>query len=217
MISQLKREALDALKGKWGLAVGATLLVGILIGAVEMLTTGIFSIFWGWEEASDSLTVSIIVMLVIGPLTVGASYFVLNVIRGTNARIGHIFRWFNDGSKFMKSFLTYLLMNVYLVLWTLLLIIPGIIKSFSYSMTYFILNDHPEYTANQAITESRRMMNGHKMDYFLLCLSFLGWFILSILTLGIGFLWLVPYFYTTSAAFYEEISKEYYKKENTTF
>lgn len=65
MISQLKREALDALKGRWGLAVGATLLIGILIGAVEMLTTGIFSIFWGWEEASDSLTVSIIVMLVI--------------------------------------------------------------------------------------------------------------------------------------------------------
>ncbi|PEO64701.1 hypothetical protein CN572_27735 [Bacillus wiedmannii] len=217
MISQLKRESLDALKGKWGLAVGATLLVGILIGAVEILTTGIFSIFWGWEEANESLTVTIIAMFIIGPLTVGASYFVLNVIRGTNARIGHIFRWFNDGSKFMKSFLTYLLMNVYLVLWTLLLIIPGIIKSFSYSMTYFILNDHPEYTANQAITESRRMMNGHKMDYFLLCLSFLGWFILSILTLGIGFLWLVPYFYTTSAAFYEEISKGYYKKEDTTF
>ncbi|HDR7654931.1 MULTISPECIES: DUF975 family protein [Bacillus] len=217
MISQLKRAALDALKGKWGLAVGATLLVGILIGAVEMLTTGIFSMFWGWEAANESLTVTIIAMFIIGPLTVGASYFVLNVIRGTNARIGHIFRWFNDGSKFMKSFLTYLLMNVYLILWTLLLIIPGIIKSFSYSMTYFILNDHPEYTANQAITESRRMMNGHKMDYFLLCLSFLGWFILSILTLGIGFLWLVPYFYTTSAAFYEEISKEYYKKEDTTF
>ncbi|PEJ45643.1 DUF975 family protein [Bacillus wiedmannii] len=217
MISQLKRAALDALKGKWWLAVGATLLVGILIGAVEMLTTGIFSMFWGWEEANESLTVTIIAMFIIGPLTVGASYFVLNVIRGTNARIGHIFRWFNDGSKFMKSFLTYLLMNVYLILWTLLLIIPGIIKSFSYSMTYFILNDHPEYTANQAITESRRMMNGHKMDYFLLCLSFLGWFILSILTLGIGFLWLVPYFYTTSAAFYEEISKEYYKKEDTTF
>ncbi|OQR55267.1 DUF975 family protein [Bacillus sp. CDB3] len=217
MISQLKREALDALKGKWGLAVGAALLLGILIGAVELLTTGVFSIFWGWKEASDSLTVSIIAMLIIGPLTTGAYYLVLNVIRGNNASIGHLFRWFNAGSKFMKSFLTYLLMNVYLILWTLLLIIPGIIKSFSYSMTYFILNDHPEYTANQAITESRRMMNGHKMDYFLLCLSFLGWFILSIITIGIGFLWSIPYFYTTSAAFYEEISKEYYKKEGTTF
>ena len=217
MISQLKREALDALKGRWGLAVGATLLIGILIGAVEMLTTGIFSIFWGWEEARESFTVSIIAMLIIGPLTVGAYYLVLHVIRRDNARIGHLFRWFSDGSKFMKAFLTYLLMYVYLILWTLLLIIPGIIKSFSYAMTYFILNDHPEYTANQAITESRRMMNGHKMDYFLLCLSFIGWFILSILTIGIGFLWLVPYFYSTSAAFYEEISKEYYKKEDTTF
>ncbi|MCC2461714.1 DUF975 family protein [Bacillus mobilis] len=213
MISQLKREALDALKGKWGLAVGATLLVGILIGAVEMLTTGIFSMFWGWEEANESLTVTIIAMFIIGPLTVGASYFVLNVIRGTNARIGYIFRWFNDGSKFMKSFLTYLLMNVYLILWTLLLIIPGIIKSFSYSMTYFILNDHPEYSINQAITESRRMMDGHKMEYFILCLSFIGWFILSCITLGIGFLWLIPYFYTTSAAFYEEIAEEYYEKK----
>lgn len=203
MISQLKREALDALKGKWGLAVGATLLLGILIGAVELLITGVFSMFWGWEEASDSLTVSIIAMLVIGPLTIGAYYLVLNVIRETSARMGDLFRWFSDGSKLMKSFLTYLLMYVYLMLWTLLLIIPGIIKSFSYSMTYFILNDRPEYTANQAITESRRMMNGHKMDYFLLCLSFLGWFILSILTLGIGFLWSAPYFYATSAAFYE--------------
>ncbi|HDX9611555.1 TPA: DUF975 family protein [Bacillus toyonensis] len=217
MISQLKREALDALKGKWGLAVGATVLIGILIGAAELITTGIFSMFWGWQEASDSLTVTIIAMLIIGPLTTGAYYLVLNVIRGTNASIGHLFRWFSDGSKFMKAFLTYLLMYVYVILWTLLLIIPGIIKSFSYSMTYFILNDHPEYTANQAITESRRMMNGHKMDYFLLCLSFLGWFILSILTIGIGFLWLAPYFYSTSAAFYEEISKEYYKKEGTTF
>ena len=85
MISQLKREALDALKGKWGLAVGATLLLGILIGAVELLITGVFSMFWGWKEASDSLTVSIIAMLVIGPLTIGAYYLVLNVIRGTSA------------------------------------------------------------------------------------------------------------------------------------
>ena len=95
----------------------------------------------------------------------------------------------------------------------LLFIIPGIIKSFSYAMTYFIINDHPEYSINQAITESRRMMDGHKMEYFILCLSFIGWFILSCITLGIGFLWLIPYFYTTSAAFYEEIAEEYYEKK----
>ncbi|MEB3053511.1 DUF975 family protein [Bacillus pseudomycoides] len=217
MISQLKRYALDALKGRWGLAVGATLLIGILIAIVEFTITGIFSISWGWEEAQDSITVSIVTMLIIGPLTLGAYALVLHAIRGTDIRIGHLFKWFGEGEKFGKAFFTYLLMYVYITLWTLLLIIPGIIKSFSYSMTYFILNDNPEYTANQAITESRHMMDGHKMDYFLLCLSFIGWFILSVLTLGIGFLWLAPYFYTTSAAFYEEISKKYYKKEDTVF
>ena len=211
MISQLKRQALNALSGRWGLAVGATLLIGILIGIIELAMTGIFSIFWGWKEARESITVSILAMIIIGPITLGAYYLVLNAVRGKEVRIGYIFKWLSDGSKIMKSFFTYLLMCVYLALWTLLLIIPGIIKSFSYSITYFILNDHPEYTANQAITESRRMMDGHKMDYFLLCLSFLGWFILSVVTFGIGFLWLVPYFYTTSAAFYEEISKKYYK------
>lgn len=172
MISQLKREALDALRGRWGLAVGVTLLIGILIGAVKLATTGTFSMFWGWKEARDSITVDIVAMLIIGPLTLGAYYLVLNAVRGKEARIGHIFKWFSDGNKFIKSFLTYLLMYVYLILWTLLLVIPGIIKSFSYSMTYFILNDHPEYTMNQAITESRRMMDGHKMDYFLIMLKF---------------------------------------------
>ena len=91
-------------------------------------------------------------------------------------------------------------------------IIPGIIKSFSYAMTYFIINDHPWYSLNQAITESRRMMDGHKMEYFILCLSFIGWFILSCITLGIGFLWLIPYFYTTSAAFTKRLQKNIMRK-----
>ncbi|MRA64116.1 DUF975 family protein, partial [Bacillus thuringiensis] len=79
--------------------------------------------------------------------------------------IGNIFIWFSEGNRFLKSFLLYLLVNLYLFLWMLLFIIPGIIKSFSYSMTYFIINDHPEYSLNEAITESRRMMDGHKMEY----------------------------------------------------
>ena len=95
----------------------------------------------------------------------------------------------------------------------LLFIIPGIIKSFSYAMTYFIINDHPEYSINQAITESRRMMDGHKMEYFILCLSFIGWFILSCITLGIGFLWLIPYFYTTSAAFMKRLQRNITRKQ----
>ncbi|MDA1536828.1 DUF975 family protein [Bacillus cereus] len=212
MISDLKGEALDSLEGKWGLAVGATLLISVLIMAFNFIIDFSFTQAFSWEDTKNSTIVDIITTFMVGPLTLGGYYLALHIIREKDARIGHIFRWFTEGSKFIKSFLLYIVVNIYLFLWFLLFIIPGIIKSFSYAMTYFIINDHPEYSINQAITESRRMMDGHKMEYFILCLSFIGWFILSCITLGIGFLWLIPYFYTTSAAFYEEIAEEYYEK-----
>ncbi|AJG91874.1 DUF975 family protein [Bacillus tropicus] len=212
MISDLKGEALDSLEGKWGLAVGATLLISVLIMAFNFIIDFSFTQAFSWEDTKNSTIVDIITTFMVGPLTLGGYYLALHIIREKDARIGHIFRWFTEGSKFMKSFLLYIVVNIYIFLWCLLFIIPGIIKSFSYAMTYFIINDHPEYSINQAITESRRMMDGHKMEYFILCLSFIGWFILSCITLGIGFLWLIPYFYTTSAAFYEEIADEYYEK-----
>ena len=212
MISDLKGEALDSLEGKWGLAVGATLLISVLIMAFNFIIDFSFTQAFSWEDTKNSTIVDIITTFMVGPLTLGGYYLALHIIREKDARIGHIFRWFTEGSKFIKSFLLYIVVNIYIFLWFLLFIIPGIIKSFSYAMTYFIINDHPEYSINQAITESRRMMDGHKMEYFILCLSFIGWFILSCITLGIGFLWLIPYFYTTSAAFYEEIAEEYYER-----
>ena len=91
----------------------------------------------------------------------------------------------------------------------LLFIIPGIIKAFSYAMTPYILEENPELSANDAIDHSRAMMKGHKFDLFWLYLSFIGWFILCILTLGIGFLWLTPYMETSVAAFYEDVKADY--------
>lgn len=213
MIGDLKGEALDSLEGKWGLAVGATLLISILIMIFSFSIEWGLSTMIGGKETSGSLSMNILTVFVTGPLTLGGYYLALNIVREKQASISNIFIWFSEGKRFLKSFLLYLLVNLYLFLWMLLFIIPGIIKSFSYSMTYFIINDHPEYSLNEAITESRRMMDGHKMEYFILCLSFIGWFILSCITLGIGFLWLIPYFYTTSAAFYEEIAEEYYEKK----
>jgi uncharacterized membrane protein len=101
-----------------------------------------------------------------------------------------------------------LLKAIYLILWTLLLIIPGIIKSYSYAMTEFILKDNPEMKNNAAIEKSMAMMQGKKMKLFLLDLSFIGWIILAILTLGLGFVLLVPYMYTARAAFYEDLKAE---------
>ncbi|EOP33281.1 DUF975 family protein [Bacillus cereus] len=212
MISDLKGEALDSLEGKWGLGVGATLLIWILTSAFSVSIKFIFSQVWNWGEWNSLLSIEIITIFIVGPLTLGGYCLALHIIREKEVRIGHLFSWFTEVTKFLKSFLVYILVNVYIFLWFLLFIIPGIIKSFSYAMTYYVLNDHPEYSLNQAITESRHMMAGHKMEYFILCLSFIGWFILSVITLGIGFLWLTPYFYTTKAAFYEEIAEEYYEK-----
>ena len=96
-------------------------------------------------------------------------------------------------------------MGVFLVLWTLLFIVPGIIKGFSYSLTPYILRDQPELSALESITESRRLMDGHKMEAFMLFLSFFGWFLVGILTLGIGFFFIGPYFSTTYATFYDSI------------
>ena len=101
-----------------------------------------------------------------------------------------------------------LLQKVYIFLWTLLLIIPGIIKAFSYAMTSYILKDNPEIKNNEAIEKSMQMMQGHKMDLFLLYLSFIGWAILSVLTLGIGFIFLTPYVNAAVSHFYEDLKEE---------
>ena len=98
------------------------------------------------------------------------------------------------------------LINLYIFLWTLLFIIPGIIASYSYSMTHYIMAENPEYGVNEAIAASKEMMRGNRWRLFCLRFSFIGWSILCIFTLGIGYLWLNPYMEAANAAFYKEIS-----------
>ena len=98
-----------------------------------------------------------------------------------------------------------LLRSLYVLLWSLLFIIPGIVASYSYRMTSYILAENPELTASEAIDMSKQMMEGKRMDLFILELTFLGWDILCMLTLGIGYLWLGPYKQATFAAFYKDL------------
>lgn len=113
-----------------------------------------------------------------------------------------------DGFKnnnFIETLLLYVMQSIFLFLWTLLFIIPGLIKSYSYSMAFYLKVDHPEYSWNDAITESRKLMNGHKWDLFIQDLSFLGWVIVGLLLCGIGILWVVPYMQASRAIFYNEL------------
>ena len=96
-------------------------------------------------------------------------------------------------------------MILFIILWYLLLIVPGIIAAYSYSMTFYILADDPNISAIDALNKSKSMMDGHKMDLFLMSLSFIGWALLCILTLGIGLLWLIPYMNVSIAKFYQDI------------
>ncbi len=126
----------------------------------------------------------------------------LGVMRGEHIEAKHLTLGFNRMGKvwFLNFF-----MFLFVFLWTLLLIIPGIIKSFSYAMAPYILVDNPHMTPREAITESRRMMDGHKWELFCLNFSFIGWELLATLSLGIGYLWLTPYIYTANASFYENL------------
>ena len=101
-----------------------------------------------------------------------------------------------------------LLVGIYTFFWTILFYIPGIVKTYSYAMTPYILLDKPELSANEAITDSRMMMRGHKMELFLLDLSFIGWILLSILTCGILFIYVVPYMQAARAEFYRTLKGE---------
>ena len=114
---------------------------------------------------------------------------------------------FND---WRRSVTLNVLISLYTTLWTLLFIIPGIVKSFSYSMSYYIANDNPNLSANECIDRSKKMMDGHKFDYFCLMLSYFGLIILSCFTLGIALLWVLPKMQQASYQFYLDISGNNY-------
>ena len=93
----------------------------------------------------------------------------------------------------------------FIFLWSLLFVIPGIVKMYAYSMAYYIKLDHPDYGWKACIDESRQLMDGHKWEKFVLDLSFLGWIIVGSLCLGVGTLWVTPYMEATNAQFYEYV------------
>ena len=200
---ELKNQALAALKGNWTPAV----LLSLAVMAISMVP----SFFAQSDEAVSSLCVIAVSYGVVLPLSVGVYAVYRKLLVGLQVKL--VEDAFNIGFKsWGHNVGGMLLMVVYTFLWSLLLIIPGIIKYFSYAMTPFILADKPELTANEAIELSMKMMDGHKLDFFILTLSFIGWSILAIFTLCIGYLWLVPYMYTTMAAFYEDVKAEYESK-----
>ena len=152
-------------------------------------------------------TTVVVPLLIIGPLAIGEAKVFLNLTRSNDpVKIEDTFTGFT--SDIGGNIVLGLLVTLFTFLWSLLFVIPGIIKAYSYSMAFYIKHDNPTYTWQQCIDESRKMMDGNKMRLFLLDLSFIGWIIVGVLCLGIGTLWVAPYMATAHANFYEEISQK---------
>ncbi len=201
-ITEYKDMALASLEGNWGKAAIASLIVFILTNCLG----GSTSFFM---DPTPSMAMQGVIALALLPIFWGYVVFFLRLIRKEPTDYVTLFDGF---SQYVRIFVGELLKGIYLILWSLLFFIPGIIKTYSYAMMEFIMKDNPEMSGEQAICQSMKMMKGHKMQLFLLDLSMIGWFILSCLTLGIGFLFLFPYNYSAHAHFYEDL-----KAQNTEF
>lgn len=194
---EYRQLAADTLQGKWGEVAIFTLVYIAIVGAAS------FSPKYIVLPVSDLL--GNIITLALLPMQWGYYVYFLAKTRQQKADIDYLFIGYKD---FGRIFGTLFLQSIYTCLWTLLLIIPGIIKAFSYAMTPYVLRDEPELSYDAAITRSSQLMRGHKAELFFLYLSFIGWALLCLLTLGIGFLLLMPYVRTAEAHFYENLLKE---------
>ncbi|MBQ9474057.1 MAG: DUF975 family protein [Bacteroidales bacterium] len=144
-------------------------------------------------------------LLVTLPLSFGFNLTFLKLRRGELDNEEMPVVMFDVFHKYGRYLGTGLLRAVYILLWTMLLIVPGIIMSYAYAMTPYIAHDNPELSADECIDYSQQMMKGHKWQLFCLDLSFIGWAFLCIFTMGIGLLWLVPYIQSSHAEFYENL------------
>ncbi len=182
----LMEQARESLKGKWRLAVKVTLvyvLISILVQAIPVFG----------RLAS---------LIVTGPFMLGLAIFWLAFSRGQNPELGRIFEGFNTWVRALKA---YFLVVIYVFLRLLLLIVPGIIAAYAYSQTFYVLADDKNIGINDAIKKSKMIMQGNKWKLFCLEIRFIGWGLLCILTLGIGYLWLIPYVKVSLAKFYDDI------------
>ena len=214
--SDYRRIARENLEGNWkkslGIAFVAAIFGALLIGSnigfeVDMdaeyiqrlpdIAIAVLGVF-----ASLAGGLNLVHFILGGPVQLGYAHILLKQYHHQEFEVGELFSQFH---RFKQGFLQSFLRGLYVALWSLLLIIPGIIASYKYAMTPFLMTDNPNMTAKEAIAASCELMDGHKGELFTLGLTFIGWELLAMLTLGIGFLWLNPYKNAAYAAFYRDL------------
>ena len=181
---QAKKLALDTLKNRWGEAIVVSLLYGIILSALSALL-GVGGLLFG-----SILLIGYYTILI--EASINKKFNIEKIVSGLN------------GDTLANRIVLSVIKNLYIFLWSLLFIIPGIVKSYAYALAEFIAMENPEMSASDCLRLSQERMDGHKKELFLLDLSFIGWHILCMFTFGIGYLFIAPYMAQTRIHYIEE-------------
>ena len=186
--AELKAKAKEQIKGKIGIMLVISLIIAVITAAVA------------WIVSRIPYVGTAIAPLVVAPaFTLSITRVVLGITAGVKPSAGDAFCGFDD---YWSAIKLHLLSGLYIFLWSLLFVIPGIIKTYAYSMAVYILAENKGKSARECIKESNAMTMGYKADLFILGLSFIGWSVLCIVTFGIALIWVMPYMQVTYANTY---------------
>lgn len=175
------------------------LVVACITFIIELIITIIF------KESAIGSSISSLVSIALLPMQIGITRYILDIVREKEANMDYLKEYYD---KILVIIVISLLVGIFTALGLILFIVPGIIIALGYSMVNYIFAENKEITASGVLKRSKNMMNGYKMDYFLFCLSFIGWFLLGAITFGILYIWIIPYVMSAQAIYYDELSKK---------
>ncbi|MBR5136583.1 MAG: DUF975 family protein [Clostridia bacterium] len=179
---ELKAAAKSQIKGK----IGVLFLITVIISVISGVASGLLALIPGG---------AIVASVIITPaFALSMVRIYMGVVAGTKPTVKDSFSGFDD---FWAAFKVTFLVELKVFLWSLLFVIPGIVKTFSYSMAMYVLAENKGMSARKCIEESKKMTKGHKMELFVLALSFIGWGLLVVVTFGIAAIWVAPYMQAT--------------------
>jgi uncharacterized membrane protein len=201
------------LKNQWGLAIGTSVAYGLiavvlnLVGSslsgptIEALIPGLMP---------DYLDLNLFGVLWTGAFSFGYARFVLKLVRQAEPEFEDLFSGFQHWAKVTWASIVYF---VRVLLWLLLLVIPGLIKFVAYSQLWYVLQDEPQRSAREALKRSEELMNGHKWEYVALILWCTMLVLASIFTLFIGLFWFMPWIAAAQAQFYQEVKADWEQRQ----
>lgn len=196
--SEIKEKAKDISHDNMWNIWKPSLFVALITFIIELFITLIF------KESSIGNIFSSILTIALLPMQIGIIRYVLEIVRGKEANMDYLKEYYD---KILVIIVISLLVGIFTSLGLILFIVPGIVIALGYSMVNYIFAENKEITAMGVLRRSKELMNGYKMDYFLFCLSFLGWILLGALTFGILYIWLFPYITVAQAVYYDELLK----------